>query len=71
MIARRNPTLYQSATAFSPVSNPVNCPRGKKAFIAYLGADSKQWLQYDTSELMTVAQQKKPILVDQGDKDHF
>lgn len=71
MIALRNPNLYQSASAFSPVSNPVNCPWGKKAFSAYLGADTKQWLQYDTSELMTLAQQKIPMLVDQGDKDDF
>jgi len=71
MIALRNPTLYQSATAFSPVSNPVNCPWGKKAFSAYLGADTKQWQQYDSSELIALAQQKIPILVDQGDKDDF
>lgn len=71
MIALRNPDLYQSATAFSPVSNPVNCPWGKKAFNAYLGADPKKWQQYDSCELMTVAQQKIPMLVDQGDKDDF
>jgi S-formylglutathione hydrolase len=71
MIALRNPTLYQSASAFSPVSNPVNCPWGKKAFSAYLGADSKQWLQYDTCELIALAQHKIPMLVDQGDNDNF
>ncbi|MFT7054083.1 MAG: S-formylglutathione hydrolase, partial [Psychromonas sp.] len=71
MIALRNPDLYQSATAFSPVSNPVNCPWGKKAFNAYLGADPKKWQEYDSCELMTVAQQKIPMLVDQGDKDDF
>ncbi|MFT6927938.1 MAG: S-formylglutathione hydrolase [Psychromonas sp.] len=71
MIALRNPSLYQSASAFSPISNPVNSPWGKKAFSAYLGADIKQWSQYDASELMTLAQQKIPMLVDQGDNDNF
>lgn len=71
MIALRNPSLYQSATAFSPVSNPINCPWGKKAFNAYLGTDIKQWQQYDTCELITLAQQKIPMLVDQGDNDNF
>jgi S-formylglutathione hydrolase len=71
MIALRNPSLYQSVTAFSPVSNPINCPWGKKAFSAYLGTDPKQWLQYDSCELIALAQQKVPMLVDQGDNDNF
>jgi S-formylglutathione hydrolase len=56
MIALRNPTLYQSANAFSPISNAVNCLWRKKAFRAYLGGDPKQWLQYDSCELIVLAQ---------------
>ena len=29
-IALKNPKLYRSASAFSPIANPVNVPWGKK-----------------------------------------
>lgn len=71
MVALRNPDLYQSATAFSPIANPINCPWGRKAFTAYLGDNRDQWREYDSCELLSAAQQKIPILVDQGDSDNF
>jgi S-formylglutathione hydrolase len=70
-LSLRNPERYVSASAFSPICNPSNCPWGKKAFSAYLGDDNKLWSQYDASVLMSAAQQKIPTLVDQGTSDNF
>ncbi|MGF1725068.1 S-formylglutathione hydrolase [Photobacterium nomapromontoriensis] len=71
MIALRNPTRYTSVSAFSPITNPINCPWGQKAFLGYLGKDSSAWKQYDTTELMRQAKQHVPALVDQGTQDDF
>lgn len=71
IIAMRNPQAYQSVSAFSPISNPVNCPWGKKAFSAYLGRDTTAWAQYDASLLMRQATEFVPTLVDQGEADEF
>lgn len=71
MIALRNPKRYYSVTAFSPISNPINCPWGQKAFSAYLGDDEKAWTPYDSCELIRHAEHKVPALVDQGNDDQF
>ncbi|MBK1886725.1 S-formylglutathione hydrolase [Marinobacter sp. DY40_1A1] len=71
VLAMRNPERYQSVSAFSPISNPIDCPWGKKAFTAYLGADTASWAEYDSSLLMKKATQFVPALVDQGEADNF
>ncbi|ELB2272781.1 S-formylglutathione hydrolase [Vibrio parahaemolyticus] len=70
-IGLKNPTLYRSISAFSPISNPMQCPWGQKAFTAYLGTDIESWKQYDASELLKKEKSPLPILVDQGDADGF
>lgn len=70
-IALQNPERYNSVSAFSPISNPVNCPWGQKAFSAYLGKDLALWRQHDASELMRQATQFVPSKVDQGESDDF
>lgn len=70
-IAMRNPQRYKSMSAFSPISNPVNCPWGQKAFTAYLGKDKELWRDHDASELMRKATQFVPAKVDQGESDDF
>ena len=74
MISLKNPQRYTSASAFSPISNPSDCPWGIKAFSAYLGDDQSAWQQYDSSVLMAQAKDKTqqvPSLVDQGTADNF
>ncbi|WP_298450220.1 S-formylglutathione hydrolase [uncultured Marinobacter sp.] len=71
VLAMRNPERYQSVSAFSPISNPVDCPWGKKAFTAYLGDDTGSWAEYDSSLLMKKATEFVPALVDQGEADNF
>ncbi len=71
MISLRNPGMFVSASAFSPITNPVNAPWGQKAFSNYLGDDVDAWRQYDTCELIKLADSIPPMLVDQGGDDGF
>jgi S-formylglutathione hydrolase len=71
-IALKNPGKYKSASAFSPICNPMKCPWGEKAFTGYLGPDQATWAAHDATEL--VKQYEGPdlhLLVDQGDSDNF
>jgi S-formylglutathione hydrolase len=52
VLGLRNPNLYKSISAFSPISNPTNVPWGQKAFSGYLGDDKEEWKQYDATELV-------------------
>lgn len=70
-IGLKNADRYAAISAFSPISNPINCPWGQKALGNYLGADQSQWEQYDASMLLRKATHQLPILVDQGDADDF
>ncbi len=69
--ALRNPGRYRSVSAFAPISNPMDCPWGEKALSRYLGEDRSKWREWDSSVLIADAQEKLPILVDQGDRDDF
>ncbi|MFC5698194.1 S-formylglutathione hydrolase [Pseudomonas sp. GCM10022186] len=69
--ALRNPGRYQSLSAFAPISNPMACPWGEKAFSRYLGEDRARWREWDASGLLAEAEERLPILVDQGDRDDF
>lgn len=71
VIALRHPERYLSVSAFSPISNPIDCPWGQKAFSTYLGKDREAWRSYDASELMREAKDFVPALVDQGEDDNF
>jgi len=70
-LALRNPGLYRSVSAFAPILNPVAVPWGVKAFHAYLGDDEAAWRAFDATHLITTAQERLPILIDQGDHDPF
>jgi len=70
-IGIKNPEDYRSISAFSPISNPTQCPWGIKAFTHYLGQDTETWHQYDASLLLAKAKNKLPILVEQGSNDDF
>ncbi|MFV1590612.1 S-formylglutathione hydrolase [Phaeobacter sp. JH20_39] len=71
VLALRNPDRFRSVSAFSPISNPGNCPWGQKALTAYLGKNTGTWSDYDASLLMRKTTQFVPALVDQGDADEF
>jgi len=67
----KNPNVYKSVSAFAPICAPSQCPWGEKALGNYLGQDKAKWAEYDTNELVKSAEEKLPILIDQGDKDQF
>ena len=46
------PGMFKSVSAFSPVSNPTQCPWGEKAFGGYLGDDREEWKKHDATELV-------------------
>lgn len=69
--ALRNPEIFKSVSALSPITAPMRCPWGQKAFTNYLGNDKNTWRNYDASELVKTANYKRPILIDQGKADQF
>lgn len=71
IVALKNPDRYVSATAFSPIVNPMQCPWGEKAFSHYLGHDKESWKAWDTTELILSNAGKVPILIDQGTEDPY
>lgn len=71
-IALRNPSLFRTVSAFSPIAAPMQCAWGEKALAGYLGEDKAQWLRYDATQLMLEDGWSGPeILVDQGEADEF
>lgn len=71
VIALSSPGRYQSVSAFAPITNPVNCPWGQKAFNGYLGENRESWNSYDTCYLIANGKSKQPLFIDQGDADKF
>lgn len=69
--ALKNPGQYRSLSAFAPISAPMRCPWGLKAFTAYLGPERETWREWDASELLRRNKFDGPILVDQGTADKF
>lgn len=70
-LAFRNPHLYRSVSAFSPIATPQQSPWGVKAFTGYLGKDKLKWLEYDPISLIATRGWNGSILVDQGTRDEF
>ncbi len=71
IVALKNPGRYRSVSAFSPIAAPSRAPWGEKALGAYLGGDRDAWKAWDAVALVANAQERLPLLVDQGDADEF
>ncbi len=69
--ALKNPELYRSVSAFSPICHPTECDWGKGCFTAYLGEDKQSWLEYDATALIYSGARVNDILIDQGVADEF
>jgi S-formylglutathione hydrolase len=70
----RHPDRYRSLSAFAPIAAPTQCPWGRRAFAAYLGADESAWSGHDATALMGAVADRHAaaeILVDQGADDQF
>ncbi|MDB5461611.1 MAG: fghA, partial [Caulobacteraceae bacterium] len=70
-LALREPQLYKSVSAFSPIVAPSQVPWGRKALAGYLGPDEKRWRQHDAVALIEDGRRVKDILVDIGAADPF
>ncbi|HZD51507.1 MAG TPA: S-formylglutathione hydrolase, partial [Woeseiaceae bacterium] len=73
-IGLKNRDAYRTISAFAPISNPINCPWGRKAFTHYLGSEESRWREYDATELVKSLEDPVPehrILIDQGLTDQF
>lgn len=76
-LALRHRDLFRSVSAFAPICAPSQCPWGRKAFTAYLGADESGWARHDATALMgslrtaPTAPYPGGILIDQGLADKF
>ena len=69
--ALKLPGEYRSVSAFSPITNPINCGWGKGCFGVYLGDDETAWEAYDASCLVRGGARVGDILIDQGEADEF
>ncbi|MEM1409468.1 MAG: S-formylglutathione hydrolase [Pseudomonadota bacterium] len=67
----KNPDLFKTVSAFSPIVAPTQVPWGQKAFTQYLGTDQSTWKPYDATELVKQQASSAHILVDQGQSDQF
>ncbi|OIW32981.1 S-formylglutathione hydrol [Coniochaeta ligniaria NRRL 30616] len=68
------PGMFKSCSAFSPISNPSQCPWGEKAFRGYLGEDKEEWKKHDATELVKGFKGEGgdlKILIDVGTGDNF
>ncbi len=69
--ALRNPGRYRSLSALAPICHPLGSPWGQKAFSRYLGEERAAWKAWDACELIARAEERLPLLVDQGEADGF
>ena len=67
----KNPTLFKTCSAFSPIVAPSQVPWGRKAFEGYLGDSESAWLKYDATQLVMKQPSDAHILIDQGTDDEF
>jgi len=66
----KNPNLFRTCSAFSPIVNPSQVPWGQKAFKGYLSSE-EEWSNYDATMLVGKSPSKANILIDQGLSDEF
>ena len=71
VLALRNPGMFESVSAFSPIVAPCQVPWGEQAFSAYLGEDRQAWKAWDARELVLKGESKQELLVEQGGADAF
>lgn len=67
----RHPGIYQSVSAFAPITSPMHCPWGQKAFRFYLGNNVESWQRHDATALIEAGKHAPEILIDQGLNDPF
>jgi S-formylglutathione hydrolase len=67
----KNPNLFRTVSAFSPIIAPTQVPWGQKVLPRYLGEDPAAWADYDACALVRSRPSDAEILIDQGTADQF
>ena len=67
----KNPEIFKTCSAFSPIVAPSQVPWGQKAFSNYLGADERKWAAHDATSLAVSQPSNAELLIDQGSSDDF
>ncbi|KAI9740682.1 MAG: hypothetical protein M1818_004646 [Claussenomyces sp. TS43310] len=69
----KNPGMYKSVSAFSPIANPTKCPWGEKAFKGYFGEQGgvEVGRNWDATELIGGFKGDFKALIDVGTSDNF
>ena len=70
-VASSSDVINSVWVVIAPIVTPSQVPWGQKALGGYLGADRESWKAHDTCELIATAEERLPLLVDQGDADQF
>ena len=70
-VALRNPDLFRSVSAFSPIVAPSQVPWGQKALGGYLGEGRSSWRRHDAVALIEDGARVPELLIDVGDADPF
>ena len=70
-LAMRHPDLFDSLSAFSPITNPTQSDWGRTQLGGYLGPDRVAWAGHDACLLLAERGWKADMLIDQGADDPF
>jgi S-formylglutathione hydrolase len=71
ILGMRNPRAYRSISAFAPIASASQSAWGQHALTAYLGADRRDWRDYDATEVIRATPSQHELLVDQGMADPY
>jgi S-formylglutathione hydrolase len=69
--ALRHSEFFRSVSAFAPISAPMQCPWGQKAFQHYLGENQQHWRKHDATALIEDGYRAPELFIDQGLSDQF
>ncbi|SFL04261.1 S-formylglutathione hydrolase [Nitrosomonas aestuarii] len=67
----RHTEKFRSVSAFAPVSAPIQCPWGQKAFTHFLGKNQDYWRNHDATALIKDGHHISDMFIDQGLNDPF
>lgn len=67
----KNPTIFKTCSAISPITAPSQTPWGQEAFKEYLGETPRLWTRYDATYLVAKQPSQAHILIDQGTSDNY
>lgn len=71
VLALNNPDVFQSVSAFAPITNPAGSDWGRGQLSGYLGDNEQDWERFDATTLLQNKGWPRDVLIDQGTDDQF